>query len=66
MTALGVAAWSLVAIGIAAAAWGVLNSGARRRLIAAGVVLLVTLGLVLVMLAGMGAFCVPPPGAACM
>ncbi|HJP71764.1 MAG TPA: hypothetical protein VJ975_08605 [Candidatus Limnocylindria bacterium] len=56
-----------MALGVGVAVWGIVNRRSRRRATAAGLVfLLVMVGLVVVAFAGMGAFCVPPPGAACM
>jgi hypothetical protein len=67
MTALGLATWLLVGTGIVAAAWGVAQRRHRGRVLAAvGIIATVIIGLVIVMFAGMGAFCVAPPGAACM
>lgn len=59
--------WSLVALGVVAAAWGIAHRRRRRDVVAATIgVAASVVGLVLVAFAGMGAFCVPPPGAACM
>jgi hypothetical protein len=67
VTELGIAAWVLVVAGLLAVAWGIVNRRSRRRVMAAAaVVSIVAIGLVIVMFAGMGAFCVPPPGAACL
>lgn len=66
MTGLGIAAWALVGILIASLVWSVLNWRSRRRVpVGLGLALGATIGLVLVFYAGMGAFCVPPPGMAC-
>ena len=67
LNAAGIAAWTLVATGIAAAIFAVFNRRSRRRVFAAaGVIGLVVVGLVVVMLAQMGAFCDPPAGSACL
>jgi hypothetical protein len=66
MTGLGIAVWALSATLIASLVWSILNWRRRRMLVGLGLALAAIIGLVVVAFAGMGAFCVPPPGAACL
>jgi hypothetical protein len=64
MTGNGIAAIAAAVVGMLAL-WGGARLRGRRRL-GAALVLLVAIGTIAyVALEGMGAFCVPPPGAAC-
>jgi hypothetical protein len=66
MTGLGIAAWALSATLIASVVWSIANWRRRRVLVGLGLALTAIIGLVVVAFAGMGAFCVAPPGAACL
>jgi hypothetical protein len=67
MMGLGIAAWTLSGILIGSLVWMVVKWRERRKVVVGAVVgLAAILGLVIVAFAGMGAFCVPPPGAACL
>lgn len=66
MTPLGIAVWTLSIVMAVSLIWAVVNRRRGRRLaLGLGIAIAAGIGLVLVWFAGMGAFCVPPPGSGC-